>query len=67
MKKLTLGIIILGLSTLLIACKQTPVENAQPAEVSILQDFAKKSGLERPQIASHSFEWQEGEKILTIE
>jgi len=59
MKKLRLGIIILGLSTLLIACKQTPVEYTQPAEVSILQDFAKKSGLERPQIASHSFEWQE--------
>ena len=67
MKKLTLGIIILGLSTLLIACKQTPVEYKQPAEVSIPQDFAKKSGLERPQIASHSFEWQEWEKILTIE
>ena len=67
MKKLTLGIIILGLSTLLIACKQTPVENTEPYEVSILQDFAKKSGLERPQIASHSFEWQEWEKILTIE
>lgn len=67
MKKLRLGIIILGLSTLLIACKQTPVEYTQPAEVSILQDFAKKSGLERPQIASHSFEWQEWEKILTFE
>ena len=59
MKKLRLGIVILGLSTLLIACKQTPVENTEPYEVSILQDFAKKSGLERPQIASHSFEWQE--------
>lgn len=67
MKKLRLGIIILGLSTLLIACKQTPVEYTQPAEVSILQDFAKKNQLTTPQIEPHSFEWQEGEKILTIQ
>ena len=67
MKKLTLGIIMLGLSTLLIACKQTPVENTEPYEVSILQDFAKQNQLTTPQIKPHSFEWQEGEKILTIE
>lgn len=58
---------MLGLSTLLIACKQTPVENTEPYEVSILQDFAKQNQLTTPQIKPHSFEWQEGEKILTIE
>lgn len=67
MKKLTLGIIILGLSTLLIACKQTPVENTEPYEVSILQDFAKQNQLTTPQIGPHSFEWQEGKQILTIQ
>ena len=67
MKRLTLGIIAIGISILLTACENNPWNNTQPAEVSILQDFAKKSGLERPQIASHSFEWQEWEKIMTIE
>jgi hypothetical protein len=67
MKKLTLGIIILELSTLLIACKQTPVENTEPYEVPILQDFAKQNQLTTPQIEPHSFEWQEGKKILTIQ
>ena len=53
MKKLTLGIIILGLSTLLIACKQTPVENTEPYEVSILQDFAKQNQFTTPKIEPH--------------
>ena len=67
MKRLTLGIIAIGISILLTACEDNPWNNTQPAEISILQDFAKKNSLESPQIENHSFEWQEGEKILTIQ
>ena len=67
MKRLTLGIIAIGISIVLTACEDNPWNNTQPAEISILQDFAKKSSLESPKIENHSFEWQEGEKILTIE
>ncbi len=67
MKRLTLGIIAIGISILLTACEANPWNNTQPAEISILQDFAKQNQFTTPQIEPHSFEWQEGEKILTIE
>ena len=67
MKRLTLGIIAIGISILLTACEANPWNNTQPAEISILQDFAKQNQFTTPQIEPHSFEWQEGEKILTIQ
>lgn len=67
MKKLTLGIIAIGISIVLTACEDNPWNNTQPAEISILQDFAKQNQFTTPQIEPHWFKWQEGEKILTIQ